>query len=108
MRCEQRLGAVLLILMQPRTRSRCSTRSWPHGAKRSLTTVIDTLGLDPERRADYRRLAREAGLPAVLVIMNTAAALCRERNRRARPAGPGPDPHRSAAQDQQASRGCPR
>jgi alkanesulfonate monooxygenase SsuD/methylene tetrahydromethanopterin reductase-like flavin-dependent oxidoreductase (luciferase family)/predicted kinase len=51
-------------------------------SKRSLTTVIDTLGLDPVRRADYRRLAREAGLPAVLVIMNTAAALCRERNRR--------------------------
>src|SRR5687768_16860633 len=51
-------------------------------AKRSLTTVIDTLGLDPERRAGYRRLARGAGLPAVLVIMNTVAALCRERNRR--------------------------
>ena len=51
-------------------------------AKRSLTTVIDTLGLDPERRVAYRRLAREAGLPAVLVIMNTAAGLCRERNRR--------------------------
>jgi alkanesulfonate monooxygenase SsuD/methylene tetrahydromethanopterin reductase-like flavin-dependent oxidoreductase (luciferase family)/predicted kinase len=50
-------------------------------SKRSLTTVIDTLGLDIERRADYRRLAREAGLPAVLVIMNTAAALCRSRNR---------------------------
>ncbi len=51
-------------------------------AKRSLTTVIDTLGLDPERRVAYRRIAREAGLPAVLVIMNTAAGLCRERNRR--------------------------
>jgi alkanesulfonate monooxygenase SsuD/methylene tetrahydromethanopterin reductase-like flavin-dependent oxidoreductase (luciferase family)/predicted kinase len=49
--------------------------------KRSLMTVIDTLGLDQERRADYRRLAREAGLPAVLVVMNTAAALCRDRNR---------------------------
>jgi alkanesulfonate monooxygenase SsuD/methylene tetrahydromethanopterin reductase-like flavin-dependent oxidoreductase (luciferase family)/predicted kinase len=49
--------------------------------KRSLMTVIDTLGLDPERRADYRRLARTAGLPAVLVIMKTAAAVCRERNR---------------------------
>jgi alkanesulfonate monooxygenase SsuD/methylene tetrahydromethanopterin reductase-like flavin-dependent oxidoreductase (luciferase family)/predicted kinase len=49
--------------------------------RRSLTTVIDTLGLDPERRGDYRRLAREAGLPAVLVIMDTAAAVCRERNR---------------------------
>jgi alkanesulfonate monooxygenase SsuD/methylene tetrahydromethanopterin reductase-like flavin-dependent oxidoreductase (luciferase family)/predicted kinase len=50
--------------------------------KRSLMTVIDTLGLDPQRRSDYRRLARAAGLPAVLVIMNTAAALCRGRNRR--------------------------
>src|SRR4029450_12451055 len=50
-------------------------------SKRSLTTVIDTLGLDRERRADYQRLAREAGLPAVLVIMKTAAALCRQRNR---------------------------
>lgn len=49
--------------------------------KRSLTTVIDTLGLDPVRRADYRRLARVVGLPAVLVIMNTAAPLCRARNR---------------------------
>ena len=49
--------------------------------KRSLTTVIDTLGLDPVRRADYRRLARAVGLPAVLVIMNTAAGLCRARNR---------------------------
>jgi alkanesulfonate monooxygenase SsuD/methylene tetrahydromethanopterin reductase-like flavin-dependent oxidoreductase (luciferase family)/predicted kinase len=49
--------------------------------RRSLMTVIDTLGLDPARRMDYLRLARSAGLPAVLVIMNTAAALCRERNR---------------------------
>jgi alkanesulfonate monooxygenase SsuD/methylene tetrahydromethanopterin reductase-like flavin-dependent oxidoreductase (luciferase family)/predicted kinase len=49
--------------------------------KRSLMTVIDTLGLDPERRADYLRLARMTRLPAVLVIMNTAAELCRERNR---------------------------
>jgi alkanesulfonate monooxygenase SsuD/methylene tetrahydromethanopterin reductase-like flavin-dependent oxidoreductase (luciferase family)/predicted kinase len=49
--------------------------------RRSLTTVIDTLGLDPVRRGDYQRLAREAGLPAVLVIMHPAAAVCRERNR---------------------------
>ncbi len=48
---------------------------------RSLTTVIDTLGLDPERRAFYLHQARAAGLPAVLVIMNTPAALCRRRNR---------------------------
>ena len=43
--------------------------------------MIDTLGLDPQRRADYRHLATAAGLPAVLVIMNTAPVLCRERNR---------------------------
>ena len=49
--------------------------------RRGLTTVIDTLGLDPERRRDYRRLARSVGLPAVLVILDTPAALCRQRNR---------------------------
>ncbi|HEY6687704.1 MAG TPA: LLM class flavin-dependent oxidoreductase [Propionibacteriaceae bacterium] len=49
--------------------------------RRLLMTVIDTLGLDPVRRTEYLRLARTAQLPAVLVIMNTAPALCRERNR---------------------------
>ena len=49
--------------------------------RRSLTTVIDTLGLDPDRRDFYLRQARAAGLPAVLVIMDTPAALCRQRNR---------------------------
>jgi alkanesulfonate monooxygenase SsuD/methylene tetrahydromethanopterin reductase-like flavin-dependent oxidoreductase (luciferase family)/predicted kinase len=49
--------------------------------RRGLTTVIDTLGLDPDRRRDYLRLARAAGLPGVLVIMDTRAALCRRRNR---------------------------
>ena len=54
--------------------------------RRGLTTVIDTLGLDADRRSDYVRLARSAGLPAVLVIMNTPAPLCRRRNRdRVRP-----------------------
>jgi alkanesulfonate monooxygenase SsuD/methylene tetrahydromethanopterin reductase-like flavin-dependent oxidoreductase (luciferase family)/predicted kinase len=49
--------------------------------RRGLTTVIDTLGLDPDRRRDYLRLARAVGLPAVLVILDTTAALCRQRNR---------------------------
>src|SRR5215204_6532221 len=48
---------------------------------RSLTTVIDTLGLDHRRRLGYLQLARSAGLPAVLMIMNTSPQLCRERNR---------------------------
>ncbi len=49
--------------------------------KRSLTTVIDTLGLDPDRRDRYRQLAHSCGLPAVLVIINAPAALARQRNR---------------------------
>jgi alkanesulfonate monooxygenase SsuD/methylene tetrahydromethanopterin reductase-like flavin-dependent oxidoreductase (luciferase family)/predicted kinase len=49
--------------------------------RRGLTTVIDTLGLDPVRRRGYRELAARAGLPAVVVIFETPAALCRDRNR---------------------------
>ncbi|MGH8862730.1 MAG: LLM class flavin-dependent oxidoreductase [Jatrophihabitantaceae bacterium] len=48
--------------------------------RRGLTTVIDTLGLDPQRRSGYLRAAREAGLPAVAVLIDTDAALCRARN----------------------------
>ncbi len=49
--------------------------------RRSLTTVIDTLGLDPDRRDRYRQLARSSGLPAVLVIIDAPAPLARQRNR---------------------------
>lgn len=49
--------------------------------RRSLTTVVDTLGLDAERRAGYLQQARAAGLPAVLVVLHTPAALCRAANR---------------------------
>ncbi len=55
---------------------------------RGLTTVVDTLGLDADRRQSYLAQARAAGLPAVLVIMDTAPALCRERNARPRPPRP--------------------
>ena len=51
-------------------------------AGRGLTTVIDTLGLDPDRRAGWLRASRAAGLPAVAVRFETPAELCRERNRR--------------------------
>src|SRR5262245_19288627 len=55
-------------------------------ARRQLTTVVDTLGLDAGRRTTYRELARQAGLPAVVVVFDTDAALCRQRNRsRAQP-----------------------
>ena len=48
--------------------------------RRGLTTVIDTLGLEPVRRRDYLDRARAAGLPAVLVVLDTPGRLCRARN----------------------------
>ena len=50
-------------------------------AGRRLTTVVDTLGLDAERRAAWRDLARRSGLPCVAVSFDTPAAVCRARNR---------------------------
>ncbi len=47
---------------------------------RRLTTVVDTLGFDPARRLGWLSLARAAGLPAVLVVLDTPDALCRRRN----------------------------
>ncbi len=48
--------------------------------RRGLTVVVDTLGLDPVRRAAWAALARAAGLPLVAVVLDTPAALCRARN----------------------------
>ena len=54
--------------------------------RRGLNTVVDTLGLDPERRRAQLELARRADLPAVAVLFGTDQAECRRRNRsRARP-----------------------
>lgn len=54
--------------------------------RRGLTTVIDTLGLDPVRRAGWIGRARAAGARVVVVRFDTPAAECRRRNRlRARP-----------------------
>ena len=47
---------------------------------RGLTTVVDTLGLDAERRRAWVAAARSAGLPAVAVVLSTPAAECRRRN----------------------------
>ncbi len=59
--------------------------------RRRLTTVIDTLGLDRDRRRGYLSAARNAGLPAVAVLVDTDPAECRRRNRaRPRPV-PAPD-----------------
>ena len=48
--------------------------------KRGLTTVVDTLGLDPVRRRAQLDLARRSGLPAVAVLFDTDPAVCRRRN----------------------------
>jgi alkanesulfonate monooxygenase SsuD/methylene tetrahydromethanopterin reductase-like flavin-dependent oxidoreductase (luciferase family)/predicted kinase len=50
-------------------------------AGRGLTTVVDTLGLDPVRRRAWLALAGRCGLPAVTVLFQTPATVCRERNR---------------------------
>lgn len=47
---------------------------------RGLTVVVDTLGLDAERRSEWLALAREHGLPAVAVVLDTAAEVARTRN----------------------------
>lgn len=47
---------------------------------RGLTTVVDTLGLDPAKRQAWLAAARAAGLPAVAVLLDTPDAECRCRN----------------------------
>jgi alkanesulfonate monooxygenase SsuD/methylene tetrahydromethanopterin reductase-like flavin-dependent oxidoreductase (luciferase family)/predicted kinase len=57
---------------------------------RGLTTVVDTLGFDADRRASQLDLARRAGLPAVAVLFRADPAECRRRNRaRSRPVPAG-------------------
>lgn len=54
--------------------------------RRRFLTVVDTLGLDDDRRLRHLALAREVGLPAILVIFEVPEQLARERNRqRTRP-----------------------
>jgi predicted kinase len=48
--------------------------------RRGLTTVVDTLGLDPARRRGYLDLARQAGLPAAVVLVDADPAEIRRRN----------------------------
>jgi predicted kinase len=48
--------------------------------RRRLTTVVDTLGLDAERRAGWIALAARRGVDCVAVVFDTPAAECRRRN----------------------------
>lgn len=52
--------------------------------KRGLTTVVDTLGFDPDRRRAQLDLARRSGLPAVAVLFSAGQAKSRN-GLRARP-----------------------
>jgi F420-dependent oxidoreductase-like protein len=53
---------------------------------RGLTTVVDTLGFDRERRLEWVRQAHDAKLPAVAVVFEIPAEECERRNKaRARP-----------------------
>lgn len=59
--------------------------------RRKLTTVIDSTALEDDRRARYREIAAQAGVPCIAIAMDTPEQECRDRNRqRARsvPAGP--------------------
>jgi alkanesulfonate monooxygenase SsuD/methylene tetrahydromethanopterin reductase-like flavin-dependent oxidoreductase (luciferase family)/predicted kinase len=49
--------------------------------RRRLTTVVDTLGLDADRRLGWQAQARRSGLPAVAVLFDPEPAVCRARNR---------------------------
>src|SRR5215207_8267903 len=61
---------------RPRRRSRCSIRSWSTGL------LVDDCGNTwVGSRAARTTGAQGRARPAVLVIMNTAVALCREPNR---------------------------
>lgn len=54
-----------------------------HRVRRRLTTVVDTLGLDAARRANWLALARHHGLASVCVAFANTVAECRARNRAA-------------------------
>jgi alkanesulfonate monooxygenase SsuD/methylene tetrahydromethanopterin reductase-like flavin-dependent oxidoreductase (luciferase family)/predicted kinase len=48
--------------------------------RRGLTVVVDTLGLDPVRRAAWAASARRTGLALVAIVFDTPAGVCRVRN----------------------------
>ena len=49
--------------------------------RRGLTTVVDTTGLEPKRRAAWRALAEREGVPAHAVVLDAPEKVVRERNR---------------------------
>ncbi len=58
--------------------------------RRRLTTVVDTLGLDADRRRAWRDLAARHGVRCVAVVLDTSPAECRRRNAARRHRVPAP------------------
>lgn len=56
--------------------------------RRGLLTVVDTLGMDPDRHVEWLRLAAEHGRPSHLVAFDDDPKVYRKRNK----ARPGPVP----------------
>jgi F420-dependent oxidoreductase-like protein len=50
--------------------------------KRGLLTVVDTLGLEPDRRARWQAAAEQHNVPCYAVAFDTPAAECKARNRK--------------------------
>ena len=50
--------------------------------KRGLTTVVDSTGLEPKRRAAWRAMAERHGVPAYAVVVTATEKEVRDRNRR--------------------------
>lgn len=72
---------------------------------RRLLTIVDTLGLDSDRRVAYLSVARRHGVPCHVVMFDTPADVCRARNRgRARPVPPKVLTAQFAARDQVVAR----
>lgn len=57
---------------------------------RGLTTVVDSTGLDAKRRAAWRALAEQHGLPAFAIVFDAEPAVVRRRNRERAAPVPGP------------------
>jgi F420-dependent oxidoreductase-like protein len=49
--------------------------------RRRLTTVVDTTGLEPKRRAAWRAVAEQHGVPAHAVVLDTPANVVRKRGK---------------------------
>jgi alkanesulfonate monooxygenase SsuD/methylene tetrahydromethanopterin reductase-like flavin-dependent oxidoreductase (luciferase family)/predicted kinase len=69
---DQRASADAFELLELIVEKRC---------RRRLTTVVDTTGLEPRRRARWRALAEGRGVPVHAVVVDPGAKVMRERNR---------------------------